>query len=114
MANETKRDSKGLEFNPTFVGLYTSKAGNSLISQKVDPLSYDRAQKAWDKVEIGGKFIVRKLSDESRAKFRNPETAPDYFLEFMSADSVRDFEASRAANASGTTDSAATTTERGI
>ena len=80
------------QYNKTLSALWETKSGNAL-SMAIDARSYDQIRAALESVEIGGKLILKKLSDDTRGKFKNPETAPHYFLEYISKDSVAEFEA---------------------
>lgn len=73
MANEKK-------YPLTIIGLYkTATEGNSRSAV----LTQERADQACAAIQaaVGGKISVKRLSLDSRAKFKNQETAPDYFLE---------------------------------
>lgn len=49
-------------------------------------------------MEIGGKILVRKRSRESIAGAKDPTRTPPYYLEFVPATAVKDFEANRGKN----------------
>lgn len=81
------------EYNKTVTALWTTKSGNYL-SMKIDQRTYDQIQEFAKSVEVGGKLIVKNLADETREKFKGgTEKAPHAFLEYMSANSVANYEA---------------------
>lgn len=82
----------GKNYNTTLIALWETKNGNAM-SMKIDDRSFDQLQDAFQKVEMGGKIIIKKLKDETREKFKNPETAPTHFLEYISAADVEAYEA---------------------
>lgn len=45
--------------------------------------------------EMGGKFLIRKRSQESMAKAKNPDKAAPFYLEFVPASEVQAYQASR-------------------
>ncbi len=95
------------EYNITLCALWETKNGNSL-SMRFDERSLRSMREAFDRIEndykaakegtyadekvLGGKFIVKRLSDEARGKFKDPERAPQYFLEYITRDSAIKFE----------------------
>lgn len=80
------------EYNKTLIALWPTKSGH-FKSMPIDARSFDQVHGAVQEVELGGVFIVKKLSEEARAKFKNPATAPTHFLEYISKQSVEEFEA---------------------
>lgn len=77
------------QYNKTVSGMYTTKKGG-FVSLKIDERTAEALQAA--AASIGGKLLIKITSAESKAKFKNPDTAPDAFLEIMSSDSVAQFE----------------------
>lgn len=85
--------SKSKTYNKTIAALWDTKKGNSL-SMRIDERTYQQIQEFARSVEIGGKLIVKRLSDETREKFKGgTEKAPNSFLEYISAESVASYEA---------------------
>jgi hypothetical protein len=80
-------------YNKTIAALWTTKNGN-FLSMEVDQRTYDQIQEFAKSVEIGSKLIVKRLSDETREKFKGGTgKAPNAFLEMMSAASVAEYKA---------------------
>lgn len=77
--------------NVMVTGIWETKNGH-FSSMPIDAKAYDTLTRA---LEQGGKFFIRKRSEESLAKSKNPEKAPKFYLEFMPSSVVKDFEASR-------------------
>lgn len=68
----------------TVVGLYAT-SGNNSRSAKLNQETADKACAAIQ-AAVGGKLAVKHLSAETKAKFKNQDTAPDYFLEAVTPD----------------------------
>lgn len=82
------------KFNTTFIPLWTNKSGN-VTSMPLDARAMDQFMEATEGLELGGRFIVKQLSNEARSKFKNPDNAPTHFLEFMSKETVENFKKGR-------------------
>jgi hypothetical protein len=83
-------------YNVTVIALWETKTNKeTTMSMPIDAQAFDRIQDAISKVELGGKFIVKRIKEESRQKFKNPDKAPTHFLEYISAADVEAFEAAR-------------------
>lgn len=89
--------TKNKKFNTTVTALWGTKTGNQM-SMKIDAKAFDQIRAALEEVEIGGRLMVKKVSEETRQKFRNPDNAPEYFLEYMSKQQVEEWEAKNPRN----------------
>lgn len=70
--------------NVMIAGVWQTKNGH-FNTKPLDAKAFDALQ---DVLEHGGKFLIRKRSEESMAKAANPETTPPYYLEFVPASEV--------------------------
>lgn len=86
MSNDNRK------YNTTLTALWSTKKGHAM-SMKIDARNYDKIKAALEEVEIGGKFIVKALTEETRGKFQDPEKAPNFFLEYIPKGEVERFEA---------------------
>lgn len=88
------RPQSNKKYNKALAALYRTREGGYL-SMEIDTRSYDAFKEAAQALEVGGKIIVKVLAEDSRAKFKNPETAPHAFLELISKDNVASYKAKR-------------------
>lgn len=78
------------KYNKTVIAMWENRNGN-VLSMSIDAKGYDKLKEVFDGVEVGGRFILKRLSEESRGKFKDPEKAPHFFLEYMTKESVQEF-----------------------
>lgn len=85
------------------VGIYTV-SGNCFSSMRVNRKTLTTLKELVSNIEtdlntaeganaIAGKLFVAPLKEESRAKFPNPETAPHFFLKYLSRADVEEYAA---------------------
>lgn len=77
--------------NIVIAGVWQTKNGH-FNTMALDAKAFDKITGA---LETGGKFLIRKRSEESISKSANPDTTPPYYLEFVPASEVKAFEASK-------------------
>lgn len=82
------------KFNKTIASVWATKAGNAM-SMKLDARGLASLKEALESVTEGSKIMVKYLSDDTKGKFKNPDKAPDAFIEIISAEDVAQYEASR-------------------
>ncbi len=70
--------------NVLIAGVWENQNGH-LTTMPLDAKGLDALHNA---LEQGGKFLIRKRSQEQRSKAKNPETTPHYFLEFVPKEEV--------------------------
>lgn len=80
--------------NVIVAGVWATKNGHFSTM----PLDEKALKTLADNAETGGKFLIRKRSEASIAKAQNPETTPQYYLEFVPAEEVKKFTANRSRN----------------
>lgn len=68
-------------------GVYETRNGH-YNTLPIDAKAYDTIQRV---LEQGGKFLIRKRSQESMDKAKNPNTTPTHYLEFVPAAEVERF-----------------------
>lgn len=97
MAKETKTDRK---YNLTAAAFWRTKTDGNAITMPIDERSLKQIVAVCDAAkELGGKLLIRMVPETRREKFPNPETAPNFFLEYMSKEEVEKFAAQRAKKA---------------
>ena len=88
------------KYNTSMIGLYKKKSGN-YMSLTLDIRNIDQIMSALKDLKVGGKIMLRHLTDEHKAKFRNPKGAPDAFIDIISPESVAEYETQLAKRAQG-------------
>jgi hypothetical protein len=83
--------AKDTKYNKTLIAMWETKNGNA-FSMPVDQRSLDQIRGALEAVELGGKLLIKRVSEEARQKFKNPANAPTFFLEYMSKEQVQEWE----------------------
>lgn len=83
--NQTKK-------NTSMLALFTQRTGN-LMSMEVDDRAYNQLRAAFEEIKPGCKLMVRFLPQETREKFKNPDSAPNAFLDILSVESVAEYKA---------------------
>lgn len=73
--------------NKIVAGAWATRNG-SINTMPLD----ERAVEALKNAHVGGKILVRKRSEQSIADAKNPETTPQYYIEFVPADEVVAFQ----------------------
>lgn len=77
--------------NVVVTGVWPTKNGH-FNTMPLDAKSSETLTKAF---EMGGKFLIRKRSEESMAKSPNPDKAPPYYLEFVPKSVVDEYNAQK-------------------
>lgn len=74
--------------NVLITGVWETKNGH-FNTMPIDSKSYDSLTRAF---EQGGKFLIRRRTQESLSKAKNPDKTPPYYLEFVPASVVQEYE----------------------
>ncbi len=77
--------------NIVVAGVWPTKNGH-FNTAAIDTQAFEKLSQY---AEVGGKFLIRKRSEASMSKSRNPEQAPPYYLEFVPAAEVEKFKANK-------------------
>lgn len=77
--------------NITITGVWSTKNGH-FSSMPLDARAFDLLTRS---LEQGGRLFIRKRSEASMSKSKDPSKSPPYYLEFMPAEVVAEFEATR-------------------
>lgn len=76
MEKETKK------YNPTLAFLWETKGGH-YRGMPLDTKGYDKLKDCMKDVGLNDRLFIRRLSDDQRKRFRNPEKAPHAVLEIL-------------------------------
>lgn len=79
------------DYNVSVSALWETRNGN-MLSMKIDARALDKIRAALEQVEVGGKLIVKRLSEDSRSKFQSTDRAPHFFLEYITKEQVAEYE----------------------
>lgn len=78
------------KYNKSLVSLWKQGSGN-FMSMKVDGYTLDQLKT----VKEGGKVMIRFLTEEQRSKFKDKDKAPHAFIDFLTPESVAEYESKR-------------------
>ncbi len=78
-------------------GLWETRNGH-FQSMPVDAKGYDILTRVF---ENGGKFLIRRRTEEAISRSANPQNAPVAYLEFVPKDAVEAFKAQKFTNTKG-------------
>lgn len=77
--------------NVIITGIWPTRNGH-FNTMALDARAFDKLTQV---AEIGGKLLIRKRTEESISKAKNPETAAPYYLEFVPKSEVDAYKESR-------------------